>query len=102
MTYRNPYKANLLFLDMDLTILENSKDEIKLELNSLTLVEILRVYLNKDPSVTFAAWNREHPTKNPVLAVKTKGKTAKKAVNDAVAELEKDLDKVVVEFKKLK
>ncbi|HLC87374.1 MAG TPA: RpoL/Rpb11 RNA polymerase subunit family protein [Candidatus Nanoarchaeia archaeon] len=87
---------------MDLTVLENSKDEIKIELNSLTLVEILRVYLNKDPSVTFVAWNREHPSKNPVLAVKTKGKTAKKAINDAVAVLEKDLDKVVGEFKKLK
>lgn len=87
---------------MKINILENSKDEIKLELENLTIVEILRVYLNKDDSVIFAAWRREHPTKNPVLLVRTKGKTAKKAINDAVSKITKDLDKIESDFKKLK
>ena len=87
---------------MEINILENSKDEIKLELESLTIAEILRVYLNKDDSVSFAAWKREHPTKNPVLLVRTKGKTAKKAINDAVSKITKDLDKIESDFKKLK
>lgn len=87
---------------MDLEIIKDSKDEIEVRIASLTLVEILRVYLNKDSAVTFAAWKREHPTEAPILAVKTKGKTAKKAINDAVSAITKDLDKSLKEFEKLK
>jgi len=87
---------------MEINILKSSKDEIELELESLTIAEVLRVYLNKDSSVKFAAWKREHPTKNPVLLVKTSGKIAKKAINDAVSSITKDLDKIESDFKKLK
>lgn len=87
---------------MELNILKSSKDEIELEVENSTITEILRVYLNKDPSVTFAAWRREHPTKKPVLLVKTKGKTAKKAIDDAVSAITKDLDKLESDFKKMK
>jgi DNA-directed RNA polymerase subunit L len=87
---------------MEMNILRNEKEEIELETDSLTMVEILRVYLNKDSDVTFAAWKREHPTKKPILLVKTKGKSAKKAIDDAVSAITKDLDKVEAEFKKLK
>ena len=87
---------------MELKILKNEKSEIELELENLTLAEILRVYLNKDSDVIFAAWKREHPTKKPILSVKTKGKTAKKAIDDAVSDIVKDLDKVESEFKKIK
>ena len=83
-------------------ILKDSKEEIEVEMESLTLVEILRVYLNKDSAVTFAAWKREHPTKKPILAVKTKGKSAKKALSDAVDVITKDLNKIEDDFKKLK
>ncbi|HKZ33672.1 MAG TPA: RpoL/Rpb11 RNA polymerase subunit family protein [Candidatus Nanoarchaeia archaeon] len=85
-----------------LEILKSSKDEIEVRLGSMTLVEILRVYLNKDPSVSFAAWKREHPSEKPILKVTTKGKTAKKAISDAVASVTKDLDKIEADFKKLK
>ncbi len=87
---------------MEMKVLNNAKEEIELETDSLTLVEILRVYLNKDSSVSFAAWKREHPTKNPVLLVKTKGKTAKKAINDAISGIVKDLDKIEKDFKGMK
>lgn len=87
---------------MEVNILESSKDEIKLEVGSLTIAELLRVYLNKDSSVSFAAWKRNHPTEKPILLVRTKGKTAKKAIDDAVSSIEKDLDKFLSEFKKLK
>jgi DNA-directed RNA polymerase subunit L len=87
---------------MELNILKSGKDEIQFEIESLTLAEILRVYLNKDSAVTFAAWKREHPTKKPVMLVKTKGKTAKKAIDDAVSAITKDLDKLESDFKKLK
>lgn len=86
---------------MEINILENSKNEIKVEVDNLTIAEILRVYLNKDSAVDVAVWNRDHPTKNPFLYVKTKGKTAKKAIDDAVKSLTKDLDKISSDFKKI-
>ena len=87
---------------MDIEILKGSRDEMEVRLPNITLVEILRVYLNKDDSVSFAAWKREHPSEKPILKLQTKGKTAKKAINDAVAAIEKDLDKIEENFKKIK
>ncbi|HJZ18988.1 MAG TPA: RpoL/Rpb11 RNA polymerase subunit family protein [Candidatus Nanoarchaeia archaeon] len=87
---------------MEINVLKSSKDELELELGDITIAEILRVYLNKDSSVSFAAWRREHPTKNPKLLVKTKGKTAKKAVSDAVLGITKELDRIEIDFKKMK
>ena len=87
---------------MEMKILSESKDELELETDSVTIAEILRVYLNKDSGVTFAAWRKAHPTKDPVLLVKTKGKTAKKAVADAVREIEKELKKGGEDFMRLK
>jgi len=87
---------------MEINVIKDSKEEIEVEIDSLTMVEILRVYLNKDSSVTFAAWKREHPTKKPILAVRTKGKTPKKALSDAIASITKDLDNIESDFKKLK
>ena len=87
---------------MEIKILSNEKNEIEIELKNVTLAEILRVYLNKDDSVDFAAWKRDHPTTNPALKVKTKNKTAKKAIKDAVSAVTKDLDKVEKDFSKLK
>jgi len=82
--------------------LKQSKDEMEVEVESLTIAEILRVYLNKDSSVDFAAWERKHPTEKPVLKVKTKGKIAKKAITDAINSIGKDLDKTLNDFKKMK
>jgi len=87
---------------MEFKILKSSKEEIEFQLNNLTIAEILRVYLNKDSAVTMTAWKREHITENPILIVKTKGKTAKKALNDAISTITKDLDKVESDFKKMK
>ncbi|MFH1787425.1 MAG: RpoL/Rpb11 RNA polymerase subunit family protein [archaeon] len=87
---------------MEIKIIKSSKDEIQVELENITIAEILRVYLNKDSGVSFTAWKREHPTKKPLLVVKTSGKTAKKAVNDAVNSIIKDLDNFEKDFSKLK
>jgi DNA-directed RNA polymerase subunit L len=87
---------------MELEILKSSKEEIEVRIGNMTLVEILRVYLNKDSSVSFAAWKREHPSEKPILKVMTKGKTAKKAINDAVNAITKDLEKIEENFKKIK
>jgi len=87
---------------MEVKILKSAKEEIEFQVDSLSLVEILRVYLNKDSSVNFVAWKREHITENPIMLLKTKGKTAKKALNDAISAVTKDLDKLETDFKKMK
>jgi len=87
---------------MEINVLKSSKDELEVQLENLTIAELLRVYLNKDPAVVLAAWKREHPSENPILALKTKGKTTKKALNDAVAIITKDLDKIEKDFKAMK
>ena len=63
---------------MEMNILRSSRDEIEIHVENLTIADLLRVYFNKDPSVTFAAWKREHPSEKTILNVKVKGKTIKK------------------------
>jgi DNA-directed RNA polymerase subunit L len=87
---------------MKVTYVKDEKNEAMIEIDNLTIVELLREYLSKDDSVSFVAWRREHPTKNPVLKVKTSGKTVRKAVSDAIARIEKEADKLADEIKKSK
>ena len=87
---------------MEVKILTDSANELQATVDNLTIVELLRVYLNRDDSVVLAAWRREHPTKPPILLVKTKGKSPRKALADSVKAIEKDLDKLESDFKKLK
>lgn len=87
---------------MEVKILKEDKNEIELEIENLSIAEILRVYLNKDSSVKFVAWKRTHPTEKPILKVQTEGKAVKKIINDAISDLTKDLDKVSDDFSKLK
>lgn len=81
-------------------VLKNEKDHLEIELDNLTVAELIRNALWEDSSVTVASWKREHPTKNPVLIVKTEGKTAKKALLDCIERLEKVTDKVKEDIKK--
>lgn len=85
---------------MEIKVLKSEKEEIEVEVDSVTVVEILRNYLNNDSSVSLAVWRREHPTKNPVLLVKSKN--PKKAIKDAISAVTKDLDKAAADFKALK
>lgn len=85
---------------MEINILKDEKEELEVELENITLAEILRVYLNKDSDVDFVAWKREHPTRKPILNIR--GKNPKKAIKEGVSAITKDLDKVEKEFEKLK
>jgi len=87
---------------MEVKVLKKEKNVIEVEFDNLTFVEILRVYLNKDPAVTFVAWKKEHSTTNPVLFVKTKGKDVKTVIDKAISEITKDIEKVESDFKALK
>ena len=87
---------------MHIKYIKDEKNEAEIELDSLTIAELLREYLSGDDSVSFVAWKREHPTKYALLKVKTSGKTVRKAVSDAVARIGKEADKLVEEVKKSK
>lgn len=87
---------------MELKFLKSEKNSVEVEFSDVTLIEILRVYLNRNSDVTFAAWKKDHPTVNPVLKVETKSKDAKTALKDAVKAIVSDLDDSLAEFKKLK
>ena len=84
---------------MEVKILKEEKDSLDIEIGNLTIVEILRIYLNKQ-GAKMAAWKRDHPTKNPILHIE--GDNPKKLLKGAILNLEKEIDKVVEEFKKLK
>ena len=84
---------------MLIKILKDEKNELDLECDNLTIIELLRVYANKE-GAKLAAWRREHPTKNPVLHIEAEH--PKKLVQKAIAEIQKELDKYSDEFKKMK
>ena len=87
---------------MEIKYLKDEKNEAEIEFDNATIIEVLRVYLSKDENVSFVAWKREHPSKNPILKIMTEGKTVKKALADASSQIEKEADKLVESFKKSK
>ena len=87
---------------MEIQILKDEKNDLEASVDNQTVVEVVRSYLNKDSSVELAAWKKEHYSKPLILKIKTEGKTAKKALSDAIANIQKDLDKYKDEFKKAK
>ncbi len=81
-------------------VIEKTKDTLRIEIDNLTLAELLRAELWNDEDVKVSAWTREHPTKNPVLVVQVKSGSPKKALTDAISRIEKINDKISEEFKK--
>lgn len=84
---------------MEIKILTDEKDVLEIELSSVTIAEVVRIYLN-NAGAKLAVWRRDHPTKNPVLRIE--GDKPKKMLKDAISSVEKDIDSAVSEFKKLK
>lgn len=87
------------FYCMELNFLKSGKTEVEVEIENLTLAEILRVYLSKDSSVEFVAWKREHLTEKPIL--KVRAKDVKSAVKAAVEAIFADVDEAYSSFKSL-
>jgi DNA-directed RNA polymerase subunit L len=87
---------------MEINIIKDEKNDLEVEVNSQTMVELVRVYLNKDSAVKLGAWKKPHYSKPFVLKVKTEGKAAKKALQDAITLAQKELGKYKDEFKKAK
>lgn len=85
---------------MEINILKDEKNELEIQLDNQTIAELVRFYLNQDDNVELGAWKLEHYSKPVIMKIITKGKTAKKALKDAIAKAQKDLKKYSDEFKK--
>lgn len=83
----------MLFFVMQIEIISQDKSNVELKIDNQTVAEILRVYLNKQ-DIDFAAWRKEHPTKPVIFKIESNSKTIKKAVSDATAAINKDMDKI--------
>ncbi len=84
---------------MEIKVLKNEKNVLEVELDNVTVAEVVRVYLN-EKGVKLAVWSRDHPTSNPILRIE--GDKPKKLLKDSISAVEKDIDSAVNEFKKLK
>lgn len=87
---------------MKINILKDDKKELEIEIDNPTVAEIVRVYLNKDSAVKLAVWKKIHYSKPLRLKIISEGKSAKKALQDAIVKIQKDLEKYADEFKKVK
>ena len=87
---------------MNINIVKEEKNDLEIEIDNQTVAELVRVYLNKDDKVKLGAWRKVHYSKPSILKIITDGKTAKKALNDAIEHAMKDLDKYKDDFKKAK
>ncbi len=85
---------------MEIKILKDEKNELEVSINNLTVAELLRVYLNQDSSVKLGAWRKEHYSKPIILKIVSDGKSARKALADAITRARKELEKYSDEFKK--
>jgi DNA-directed RNA polymerase subunit L len=87
---------------MEINIIKNEKNELEIKINNQTIAELIRFYLNQDPAVKLGVWKKEHYSKPIILKITTQGKSAKKALQDAITKAQKDLKKYSEEFKKAK
>jgi len=85
---------------MEIKILKDEKNELEVQIDNQTVAELLRVYLNEDDAVKLGVWKKEHYSEPVILRVESEGKTAKKALQDAISKVQKDLGKYADEFKK--
>lgn len=85
---------------MEINIIKKEKNYIEIELDNLTIAELLRDMLWQDKSTQLAAWKREHPSKNPHLILRTEGKEAKRVLLDTIERVQKLNSDMLSEFKK--
>ena len=82
---------------MEIKILKQDKQELDVQIDNLTIVELLREYLNNN-GASMAVWKREHPSKPATLHIE--GDNPKALLKKAIVAIQKDLKKYETEFKK--
>ncbi len=86
---------------MEIKIIKKEKNYLEIELNNLTVAELLRDVLWQDKATEIAAWKREHPSKQPHLILRTQGKEAKKVLLETIEKVQKLNEDMLAEFKKV-
>lgn len=84
---------------MNIKIIKQEKGLVELEIDNLTIAELLRAYLNKE-GADVAVWKRTHPSKPALLHVESDNPI--KLIQKSISVIEKELDKLQEEFKKSK
>jgi DNA-directed RNA polymerase subunit L len=87
---------------MEIKIIKDEKEDLEVQMDNQTVAELVRYYLNLDDAVELGAWKKDHYSKPVIIKVTTKGKGAKKALQEAISKAQKDLKKYADEFKKAK
>jgi len=87
---------------MQIEILKDEKNDLEISIDNQTIAELVTVYLNKDDKVKSGVWRKIHYSKPLIMKLTTDGKSAKKALQDAIAKAIKDLERYKDEFKKVK
>ena len=86
-------------------IIENDKNKLEFEIigEKHTLASLLCWALNEDPKVSSATYDLKHPlVGNPVVIIKTSGKSPKKALEDADKLISKEFDSMKKALSKAK
>ncbi|MBN2067452.1 MAG: DNA-directed RNA polymerase subunit L [Candidatus Diapherotrites archaeon] len=90
---------------MDIEVLTSKKDELEFVLKGErhTFPNLLREALLEESGVEFAAYRLEHPFDSECrFVVRTKGKTPKKALSDALKKVDSNLSEFKKAFKAAK
>jgi hypothetical protein len=82
---------------MHISVVQKSKHEATISLDSVTVAEVLRVALYEQ-GVDFAAWKKEHYSK-PVLMIVRHADGVQKIINAAVGQITKQTELLVKELK---
>jgi DNA-directed RNA polymerase subunit L len=83
---------------MEINVLEQTDEKIRLEVSSLTFVNLLNETLWKQ-KIEWAAWSQQHPyLSKPVVSVKAKD--PKKALIAAAEEIQSDAESLKKAFAK--
>ena len=90
---------------MEIEILEEEKNTVKFKIKGErhTILNLLKKELFEDSSVEFAGYRIDHPLIDEVIfSVTTAKKDPKKAVKDAIARIQKQIDDFHEQVKKIK
>ena len=85
---------------MEIKVLKHDKNTLEVDIDNLTIAELLRDMLWQDKATELSAWHRDHPSKNPKLILHTQGKDAKKVLIETIEKTQKLNSEMLSEFKK--
>jgi DNA-directed RNA polymerase subunit L len=86
---------------MDFEIIKETKEELEVKIENVTIAELLRVYLNQNDKVKFVAWKRQNHQEPATLRIETSGENPKKSIKTAIKEVTKELERIEKDFSKL-